>query len=276
MILDKTPDFKTNKTMKKYIISGLLGLLFTANSCKYNHSHEEVAPATGKLSLRVNTYANDSLYELNKAFYIETGDTMYASNLKFYLSQLKLRKKGTNEYVTLSDYYFLHNQAEADEANGRIEKITHEGNSHIKGVPVGEYDQVSFYVGIPQEKNHDTTNQTGALDPNNDMYWISWNEYIFFKLEGKMGAKKQAAFVYHITGDQNLKQIFVNLKNSPITITTSSEQKLNLKFYLDKVFSATSIIDVKTVNNVMGSGNSAVKIANNYASCFAFEKLENE
>ncbi|HTF80263.1 MAG TPA: MbnP family protein, partial [Cytophagales bacterium] len=135
-----------------------------------------------------------------------------------------------------------------------------------------EFDLISFNIGIPLEKNRVPNTPTAAIATANSMYWEAWTEHIFFRFEGKFGPQKKA-FLYHVTGDENLKTVIIDLKNNPLKVAVGARAKVVLKFHVDKVFSALDKIDVNISNNHM-SGPVVARMANNYAKCFSLISVE--
>lgn len=252
--------------MKSKIIAIVAFISLFVMSCKTKDENKTVAPETGKFDFRIETFANDDTFRLNKPIYTDYNDTLVCQTLQFFVTEIKLRKKGTtDQYVALNDYHYLFKQSvlEGLEA-GRVD---HAGNSHLSNVPLGEYDQIVFNIGIPIEKNHDPNTPTAAIAGNNGMYWDMWKEHIFLRFEGKYGYNKDKAFLYHVTGDETLEMVAIDLKSAPLVVTTGTPQKVKLKLQVDKFFSALDKIDVKVNNNHM-SGPIVAKLANNCAKSF--------
>lgn len=256
--------------MKKIIITviAVIGLF----SCKDKTNSKITPTEVGKVTFKIDSYANDTLFKLGDIFTTAAGDSFAASLLKFYVSEMSFRRKGSNEFVTLDDYYFLYDQEETEEYAPIVARLAHGGNSHISNVPVGEFDQIRFNVGIPQKRNHDTTSFEGVLSTTNNMYWDWSKEFIFFKFEGTSMQSPTKSLVFHSATDANLKRIIVNL-DKPLLISKTSSPKLRLRFDVDKVFSAVDTISFKNEYSAM-SGLTITKIANNYANCFSFKSIE--
>ncbi len=256
--------------MKKSIFAIVALIFFALVSCKKKDDTEVIPdPVVGKMTFRVDTYANDKTFKLDSAYTTATGSSFTCDMLKFYVSGIKLRKKGTNEFVELKDYYFLYDQAEAEEGA----RVEHAGNAHLSGIPVGDYDQFSFNIGIPQPRNNDTSSFDGVLSKSNNMYWEWSKEFIFFKFEGKSAQSKTGALLYHVAEDKNLKRIFVDLKATPISVKTDLTQKLRVRFDVDKIFSAISTINFATEYSAM-NGTVTTKVGDNYATAFSFSTIE--
>lgn len=258
--------------MKNQIIALVAFTMLSIVSCKSNDEKKPiVAPETGKFDFRIETFANGDTFKLNKTFLTDYNDTLVCQTLQFFVTQIKLRKKGSSQFVVLDNYYYLFKQSVLEGLeSGRVD---HAGNSHISDVPVGEYDQIVFNVGIPIEKNHDPNTPTASVAGNSGMYWDMWKEHIFLRFEGKYGYNKDKAFLYHVTGDETLETVLIDLKNAPLTVSTSSKQKVKLKLQVDKFFSALDKIDVKTNHNHM-SGDIVAKLANNCAKSFTLISVE--
>ena len=163
--------------MKKILgIAALATALFT--SCKKEstpQNNEEMTDMTIEFD---NIMGGQNLF-LNVVTYNNaSGEAFTVSLAQYYISNIKLRKADGTEYVVNQDSsYFLIKENEPHTRFARFK------------VPVGNYHQVSFIVGVDSLRSTmDITRRTGVLDPaggmDDGMYW-GWNSgYIFLKLEG--------------------------------------------------------------------------------------------
>ena len=100
------------------------------------------------------------------------------TKLNYYISNIKLRTTGGNEFIVPQDSsYFL--MTENEEESQEVK---------IRNIPAGDYNEITFTIGVDSLRSTmDISKRTGVLDPaqgHDDMYW-SWNSgYIFVKMEG--------------------------------------------------------------------------------------------
>jgi hypothetical protein len=208
----------------------------------------EVTPTTptGKMTFE---FENVDLEEYKLVFntqkYLnENADTFTVSKFKYIISNIKIRKSDGTFWMPSESYYLI-NQEEA--ASMKFE---------ISGVPVGEYNNLEFSIGVDNVRNH-TGAQTGALDPANDMFW-NWNSgYIFVKLEGHFtkADNTQGALVFHIGSDANFKNIRFTALPHNINIRDNKETEIHVITKFQEMFKTPTTINFNDINNVMGGAN---------------------
>lgn len=144
----------------------------------------------------VDFSATRYLNSLNQEFTID--------RIKIYISNVVLRSiNGTDEFVEPDSYHLV-----------SLNPDNQTFSFTISDLPAGfEFDQVSYQIGIDADKNLSTDN-TGDLDPANDMAW-NWNTgYKFFLMEGNFfpgeGGSAEG-LVVHIGTNNNLQLNNVNI-----------------------------------------------------------------
>lgn len=89
-------------------------------------------------------------------------------------------------------------------------------------LPEGDYDGLSFGMGVPADINDSTPNQHASSHPlsKNGYYWTAWSSYIFLKIEGTIDTlgtgSFDTGFAYH-TGTDALYSI-LETNTFPISI----------------------------------------------------------
>lgn len=106
---------------------------------------------------------------------------IFFTKVSMYLSDLSLTANGVK--TPLLDAVFLNPTAsQVDEASAS-RGIT----VPVSNVPVGEYDGLSFNIGIPPDLNAKNPSEFPNDSPlsNSGEYWVGWSSYIFHKTEAK-------------------------------------------------------------------------------------------
>ncbi len=115
-------------------------------------------------------------------------ETLNFTTMKYYISNVKLRKTDGTWYDA-PESYFIIDAAGVNKSNEAI----------VSNVPAGEYNAVEIMLGVDSTRNV-SGSQTGALDPNNGMFW-SWNSgYIMIKAEGSSPEAANNSFSFHLGG----------------------------------------------------------------------------
>ncbi len=269
--------------MKK-ILPAVFAVLFFASCSKNNDPLPDFnEKVKAPLIIEFDNVAGDKNLQLNTGVYTNAaGEQFSVSNLKYFISNIKLTSSDGHEYVVPQDSsYFL-----IDEAN----EASHEVHLNI---PVAEYNKLTFTVGVDSLRSTmDVSKRTGVLDPSGSMedgmYW-GWNSgYIFLKLEGispaaPVDATGQRKFRFHIGGFggysaptiNNIKTVSLDLSKAGVArVQQGRESQVHLFADIMKVLNGSTNVSIAANPQVMFSDYS-VKVANNYAAMFSHNHTHN-
>ncbi|QHT67089.1 hypothetical protein GXP67_10730 [Rhodocytophaga rosea] len=232
-----------------------LPLSFTA--CKKDD--QQMIP--GKVTLQFNPVVDGQDLVLDdQEFTNSAGNKYKVEKLKYYVSKLKLTRSD-GSIVEFPDGYFLIEET----------SLSNRREISLENVPAGNYSSFSFAIGVDSARNF-STEMVGDLNPNNDMAWNWVSGYKFFMLEGKFTTAANAtdAMVFHIGGNRSYRTIGLSTSSTgglaAIQIKANSNTIIELNADINKLFNATTTIDLNTINAIMQPGEEADKIANNYAT----------
>lgn len=211
------------------------------------------------------------------------GEQFSVSMLKYYISNIKLKKADGTEYVVPQDSsYFL-----VDEEKAASQMIK------LSNVPAADYTDVTFTIGVDSVRNTlSSDKRLGALDVLTcGMYW-SWNSgYIFVKMEGNSpqidtaGNNPTRKFRNHIglygggfNGGaltlNNVKVISRSFNGSKATVSATKTPEVHLTVNVLKMWEGKTTVSLRANPTVMASAFSAT-IANNYTEMFQFDHVHN-
>lgn len=269
--------------MKSIItLSAILILLVSCNRKMAAGTNGNTAAST-TLTLAFENYAGDKTVSMDGALYTNaSGESFSVTLLQYFISNISLKKTdGTIITLPQDSSYFL-----VKESLPASKQIT-------LHVPKGNYTAVNFMLGIDSLRNtKPLSERTGILDPAGGaegMYW-GWNSgYIFFKMEGhaaaipdnKAGTKK---YRYHIglfggmnsPTVNNIKNVTLDLKEKQVAKTGAGKNPvIRIHTNILQMFTGTENISIAKNPVVMVSPFSK-KIADNYASMFSLEAVENK
>ncbi|BDS12956.1 MbnP family protein [Aureispira anguillae] len=165
-------------------------------------------------------------------------------------------------------------------ANSISQAAAEEGTTFtINNVPVGDYTQLDFGVGLSDATNGTTPSDYESSSPLglNGNYWASWNSYILCKMEGDITQSNGtiSGFLYH-SGVDGMYQPKSFTQNFEI----AAEKTTQLVFYLDAkdiFFKAGTEIDMvgeaQTHSGPAGSSeyNLAKKAIENLANAITLQ-----
>ncbi|MBD2715406.1 hypothetical protein KBK19_10195 [Microvirga sp. STR05] len=248
------------KILKYATLFLALSASFSLTSCNEDEDVQQ-----GSVSLEFENMAGAVPVQLGSTTYKTTaGDTFSVSTLRYYISNIKLKKADGNEYVQPESYYLL------DEALPATKTFT------IPNVPSGDYTGLTFTIGVDSARNVAGA-QTGALAPS-DMFW-NWNSgYIYTKLEGRYSpSKTNGPLVFHIGGfkspNNTIRTVSPAMTNKVIQIREGRTPQVHLKADILKMFTGVSTIRFATVNNVMGGPNAVLVAKNQAAGMFTVDHI---
>lgn len=212
----------------KYI--PILIILFQLSACQKDddntnkddedHAHE----TTGNLSFNVNPLwgSQKEEFSLNKdVIHGKTGDTLNFTMFRFYLTNIKL-KKDDGTWWTEEESYRLIDLSDPTSTQG-----------FFKDIPSGNYTDISFMIGVDSARNVSGA-QSGALDPNEGMFWSWQTGYINVKAEGTSPNSKDGTFAFHLGGfmdDVNTVTTLNYTLTEPVTIGETSSK--NIQFNIN-------------------------------------------
>ncbi|MGL4596527.1 MAG: MbnP family protein [Bacteroidia bacterium] len=235
-----------------------------------DHNDGHTHATTGALAFELNAMFGDSLLELNtgEQYTTANGDLVDASMFKFYISNIVLTKSSGETWAQPESYYLC------NAANLASMRFT------LPDVPIGEYNQISFMIGVDSLRNVSGT-QSGALDPANNMFWTWSSGYIFMKFEGNSPQSMSSGnnVTYHIGGYEgvNRGQRIVTLPLTATTalVTESTTPRIFLNVDAGEIFESPNTISIASLSFAMGVNSSSAMIADNYANMFSLVNVVN-
>lgn len=281
--------------MKKLLfLSTLLGVLFFS-ACKKDEEAKD--PGTLEITFDNIAVVNDVQQQLSLVapgsteygYTNEMGQQFNINLLRYYISAIELEGPNGEKFVDelsvsaadAKGYYLI------DESISASQLVT------LTGVPAGEYNKITFTVGVDSAGVVDGASG-GVLDPaTSHMFW-NWNSgYIALKFEGQSpvsnggvgGAETITAdnpngMAYHIGGWKNIPGgVFVyNNKRLSFTFDTNAkvesklEPRLHMVFDVLKMFGGHKAIDF-TGNHNVHKPSDGVDVANNIEHAFAYDHI---
>jgi hypothetical protein len=209
---------------------------------------KDAKPDRADITIRFEHFVGNQKLNFTSQFNTSAGQSFTIEDFRYYISNLSFENTATGtKYAVPNSYHLIR-----ENGTGVAELV-------LQNVPLAEYDKFNFSWGIDAEKNT-SLDQTGDLDPSNEMAW-NWNTgYKFLLLEGRLVPSNQG-LVYHIGSNHNYKNLsFTIPQDAQMDSRTKSTMIFNVNIL--KAFEGNSIIDISTNNSVMG-GEIADNIATN-------------
>lgn len=248
----------------KYMYALFLVMLFSAGSWKSSKSKSPLE--TGSFQIQFETGVENKTLHFNSFYKNSVNESFTVGLLKYYISNLRLRKKDGGE-VMLKDTYFL---IDAEYSN-KIE---------VMNVPSGNYDQISFTLGIDSLTTK-KGNYSGVLDPINGMFWNTWGNYINFMMNGnyKTVNQKIKTYEYHIGGfegkNNTVQTINLELNPSQLVVSKITSPKVFISMDVFKFFKSANTISIEKTPVVSEIGDSARIVSENFRHMFKLKEIVN-
>lgn len=250
--------------MRKMQLFILSGLLLSACTKKPDPVSEQKSDDKGFV-LMFDSYVNNDKLIYDKYYLNENKDSFKVSAFKYYISNISLKSDDGKSYSEEESYHLID--------NGRDSSKT----ISLKGIKAGKYIQVRFLIGVDSARNVSGA-QTGALDPNNAMFW-DWNTgYIMAKIEGysPQASKYPNNLALHIAGFKHPNSALRWVTLSLPTVTYAENQKVTIHVKADiaEWFRTPTLIKFADLSIVASEGKEAQKIADNYTDMFSIDHIE--
>ena len=240
------------------IIIALSILSFT--SCK--NDNEEDCPTTVTTSDVTVMFEHvfksmSNSFELNTKYTTENGDTITATKLAYFISNVILTNSNGDIYTESASYHLVQKE------DGEMMDMF-----ILSNVPIGTYTKIEFSIGVDAVANI-TNDQDGDLDPSNNpnMIW-NWNTgYKFFVFEGNYISKNgnSGGISNHIGKDENYKSL--SFDNLYLTVETSTDDEVMFKVDVSQLWKNPTTLDIENYTSVSaGTTTEATTLSNNYAA----------
>lgn len=257
-------------------------LMVVFYSCKkdpqLNTINAEVIKFTNDVNVNITNVADNAIVQVSRdtvytsltpKYITANNDTFSVTMLKYYISNIKLKRPDGSYYVEEESYRLI------DAAD-----TTNSCKFVLKNVPIENYIAMEFTIGVDSARNCSGA-QTGALSPLNDMFW-SWNQgYIFYKFEGFTSAVPHFGIhnlTFHVGGFippfNLIKTVTVPFTSTALNVEEDHVSTLFLKANVLEAFRTPTTLDFSTLS-VSTSANSSKLLANNYIDMFTLAAIKN-
>lgn len=219
--------------MKIYLNALAFLSLMLLFGCEDNGTSIEPPKENVTLSVKMNHYFGDDLVDPEVSIHTNSsGNEVKFTKLNYILTDFVLINSDGEEIVLDSSAAYI-NMTE-----GLVDFV-------LPNIPVGDYKEMSFLLGVDSTTNHQNSNEFLASSPLNpiinNLYWDMIDGFIFCSVEGfhyKDGQLK-GAFAYHVGLDENLMQI--SIKNE---FKVANDIPLELVFDLSAYFESPHVINI--------------------------------
>lgn len=249
--------------MKKIFYLTILAA-FAFASCK---KEEVISEHDGEATLSFDSKIGTSDFALNTNTTIGSR-TYNFKNLRYWVSNVSLVKADGTEYSVPDSYFLLEETNAVDVQEGAYTYPAKKREDvQIKNIPMADYKQVKFSIGVDATHNDNLSIQAGELSQLSGMTNISWmwhTSYIFTTLQGTVTEGTTTKTFKAETGlNANYKTVTLNLPSN-VKISSAKSTKIAVNVDVAKILDGIDLITTPTV----GAGQATIMatLAGNYAS----------
>ena len=260
--------------MKYNIVLALAFVIIgVTSSCDKENDNDDTivtAPKTGSVTLKFEHLWDNSDFTLNTEItHPQTKETITFTSLKYYISNVKLKKTDGTWYSS-GDCYHLIDVAMAENPDFTIHNI-----------PMGDYTEISYTIGIDSAKNV-SGSQSGDLAVSKNMFLNFDLGYVFILAEGFSNVIPDSLFNlfnYQISGFKNLNKtnaVQINTQGfNGVLLNISPRSSPSIHFAINVELLWSDGLSLSILPMISSQGESAVKVSENFKSAFEIEHIHN-
>lgn len=249
--------------MKKIVYSFLIILATIVSSCNDDNNTNQTSAIELTFDNRIS--ASQDLSLNTTTFVNQNNETVLTKELKYIISNITLiQDNGTTFEYPKADSYFVINE---EDPSSLVLSLT--------GIPVGNYTQIAFGIGVDQSK-YPLDGGVMNFIPQAEQAGMLWNwaaGYKFIKFEGTYTPQggTESPFVIHVgshgTNLDNYKFVTLPLGNA-ITVATGNTANINVDVFVANIVDATNQIKLEDTSDIQVDPVNAPRIAKNMESAF--------
>ncbi|NOJ93623.1 hypothetical protein HMI51_11855 [Corallococcus coralloides] len=239
-----------------------------------------LAATDGALSLNAGLVFGGAPFALDQTFTTAGGDSLKFTELRYWLSNVKLRKQDGTK-VALVNSYHLMEVIKAQSVEGTSSPVALPANRReqvdLVAVPAGVYTGIEFSVGVDPTYNDDLSRQAGELHVLKNMTsstWMWFTSYIFTKTKGQYVKADGTSDTFAWETGTNADYRTVNLDfTAPVTVNSQKQVKVNLRADVAALFTSLSPRTTNTIN--ANSATERATLSDGFKSMFSLASVEN-
>lgn len=213
--------------------------------------------------------------QLDTPYELSTGKTFTFSEVRYWLTNVKLTVAGGAVFTVPNAYYLVEVMKQQNLSNGATGTHTLPANRResivIGGVPSGSYVGIEFAVGVDQVHNDNLALGGGELhvlkNMTSDNGWMWFTSYIFSKVRGSyaFGADDPLAVTWETGANENYRVIDKTF-SAPVKVGAGVGTKVSLRADVKKLFTDLDAETTPTIKAAQAAERAT--LANNWATAF--------
>lgn len=260
--------YSMKKLLFPFIAAILMLSVYSISACKPDKAV--------KLNLAFKATIDDEPMVFNKMYSFNGIDSFFLTKVQLLVSNITLLSPNGN--VSIDKVLFV------DYTRGHftLAGATDGERFSLEDLPVGSYTGIQFTLGLDSVLNGKRPEDFSSDNPlsSGEMYWESWDSYIFEKIEGKydtLGAVNPFGFLYHIGTNNFDKTVTLN---KAFELGEGLDTQLNIKCNARGIFAGPGGSVAPRTENFTHTPLPAqdpvayalsVKIVHNFAAAFSID-----
>jgi hypothetical protein len=261
--------------MKKLLSVLVIASFIFVTSCKKDDKETKNENTFGKVELKFDNVFNMDELIMKSFQYNTTFDEKFELNtIKYIVSNIVLIEEDGTKFTYPKDKsYFITNEDDITTMEFDLQNI-----------PSGKYTQISFGLGVDQEKYKQGASGQGDLlvtAEKEEMMWAWQAGYRFLKIEGNFSPKNKTEkelFKLHIgshgTKLDNYRKITLDLP-LPAIVKENNKPSIHITANINKVFNGNNPLSLEQNPQVMINPTLAPKIIENAKEMFMVHHVHN-
>lgn len=221
------------------------------------------------------SFGGSADFQLDTPYQLDTGKTFTFSEVRYWLTNVKLTVAGGAVFTVPNAYYLVEVMKQQNLSNGAEQTQVIPANRResivISGIPSGSYTGVEFAVGVDPAHNDNLSLGGGELhilkNMTSDNGWMWFTSYIFTKVRGRYveGADSPLNVSWETGTNDNLRTVNKTFA-APVKVGAGITTNVALRTDVKKLFAG---IDSKATPTIKAAQTEArTTLANNWANAF--------
>ena len=255
--------------VKSFAVAALAAAVLFLSACNDNYGNDASQDPNVNVTLEIRHNVGTNAFVPLQTYTNELGQAYQIEKLKYYISGIELSHTQSGQTYAVPNSYHL--------ISGNGPQGLH--TVQLPEVPAGSYNTISFNIGIDPVKNTSLDN-TGDLNPSNEMAWNWDTGYKFLLLEGDYfpeGQTETIPLIYHVGTNANYKRVSLPLMNAnqaPTAFGSAPKATISMLFDIASVFKQPNVINFDENSTLMNEPGAAL-IGENYATeAFMIQNVE--
>lgn len=251
--------------MKHFILFAIGGVLLIMAGFSFTACHKDKVTETGTFMLHLHSNIDTNEIELGTAYHDANGRQIQLDKAQFFISNVHLKKADGSDYA-LTGAYILKTVAQEEYLVGTA--------------PVGNYQSVTFDVGVDAAANHKDPSTAAATSPLSKSGADTWfgttsAGYVFLNVAGLVdtSANNNGAvnfpISYKIGSDALLKTVTLPKHTDDFVMTKDQVMFIHLICDYGVLLNG---VNFKTESQTSTNDAIAQKVAANIPSMFSYEE----